>query len=124
MRAGLRDLRPEGGRIPFLMWQAPVAPLRGGEKRLHAVVVGLGDAIIFVVMAAGAADGEAKKDGACGVRGVVQVVLPPLRMVGAEFVPRAEANITGRGESIGIVGIELIAGQLLLDEPVVGFVGV
>ena len=93
------------------------------DRRLHAVVVLLQDRVELVVVAPGAVHGHAEDAAAQGPQHVVQVVVPPLGVVLlAEVDPGARPQEPG-GDA-GLVGdvVELVAGDLLAQELVVGLV--
>src|SRR5207247_4932661 len=61
----------------ILDWQRTNAERGVGEERLQAVVVLVEDRIVLVVVAAGAAEGQAKEHGTRGIGDIVQGLLPP-----------------------------------------------
>ena len=89
----------------------------------EAIVVGRRDRVELMVVAAGARERRAEEGGGRGPDHVVQLVGP---LVGRQHrvgrfhaIPRTTDEEAGRG-----VRAELIAGELIADEPVVGQVGV
>ena len=77
-----------------------------------------------MIVAAGAADAQPEEDLAGDVGDVVQDVGPLPAHVALVVFVGAQPEIAGRHPQLGIVGIELVAGELLGQEAVVGFVGV
>src|SRR6185295_18644592 len=90
-----------------------------GQER---VIVGLGDGIELVLVAAGAADGQAHECGGNRADVVVEIVVFGGFFVVGLVVPDAQTPEAGGDE--GIVGdvVDFIAGELLADELVVGLV--
>ena len=95
-----------------------------GEEGLEPVVVLLEDGIELVVVATRALHAETEEDITRRVGDVVQDGGPlPARVAVVVFVdPMPEVARGDQG--IGLIGEKFIAGQLLLDEAVVGLVGV
>ena len=125
------------GRPGFPLAQLPLIPLdliaaadravprrKGGEKRLHAVVVFLEDGIKLVIVTAGATDGQAQKRLRGRVGDVVQGFLPPLLQVDRVELIRVMPVEASRDQRIGIIGPELVPGQLLADEAIIRLVAV
>ena len=77
-----------------------------------------------MVVAAGAADAQPEEDLAGDVGDVIQDVGPLPAHVALVVFVGPQPEIAGRHSQLGIVGIELVAGKLLGQEAVVGFVGV
>ena len=77
-----------------------------------------------MVVAAGAVHGHAEKRLADGGDDVVQFVEAGLGFVGGFIVPGAQAIEAGGDDGIGRGMLEFVAGDLLADELVEGFVGV
>ncbi len=77
-----------------------------------------------MVVAAGAADAQPEEDLARDVGDVVQDVGPLPAHVALVVFVGPQPEVAGRHPQLGIIGIELIAGELLGQEAVVGFVGV
>ena len=75
-------------------------------------------------MAAGTADAQPEEDLAGDVGDVVQDVGPLPAHVALVVFVGPQPEVAGRDPQLGIVGIELVAGKLLGQEAVVGFVGV
>jgi hypothetical protein len=92
------------------------------DESEERVIVGLGDRVELVLVAAGAADGQAEKCGGDGADVVVEIVVVGGFFIVGLVVPDAKAIEAGGDE--GIVGdiFDFIAGQLLADKLVVGFV--
>ena len=99
------------------------AVLHALEDGFHRVVVQLRNGIKLVVMAAGAADGEAEQGRARGAHHVVQFVGP---LVGREHrIGRCDLVLRpAHDEARGGVGAQLVAAELLLQKGVVGLVGI
>ena len=91
------------------------------ERREKPVVVGLRDRVELVVVAAGAADGEAEHGGAGGRGHVVErVVARPLDFVGRDLRRKdAGAEKAGRLQGQRVLRRELVAGELPPHELVV-----
>ena len=91
----------------------------GGEDAVEGVVVTCGDRVEFVIVAAGAGDGEAEDTAGHDVDAVVDDVV----LITEEAA--AEGEETHRGESGFVVAEgELVGGELLVNEAVEGEVGV
>jgi hypothetical protein len=106
----------------------PIHEIGGAEDAGHGVVVGLGDGVELVIVAAGAADGETEEGAGGGIDLVVDNIHAVLFLVGfAEFVS-AEGEEAGADDvvafGVGVSGGEEIAGDLGADEFIVGFVAV
>ena len=110
-----------GGKLGGL--DRAVAMLDAREDGLDGVEVDLGDGIELVVVAFGAAEGEAEEGGAGGIHHVGEFIgaLHELEVFVLAFdaVPRA-----GDDEAGGDVSAAGVASDLLEHEAVVGFVGV
>ena len=91
----------------------------------EAVVVGLGDGVVFVVVALGALEGGAEPDGAGGVDAVEDLIDAAFLGFGAGFDVGGGAAMEASGDDLidGGVGEE-VAGDLLDGEAVEGHVGV
>ena len=100
-----------------------IAVLHALEDGFHRVIVQLRNGIKLVVMAAGAADGEAEQGRARGAHHVVQFVGP---LVGREHrIGRTDLVLRpAHDEARGGVGAQLVAAELLLQKGVVGLVGI
>ena len=90
----------------------------GGE----AVIVVLAKRIELVVVAAGTAERETEHCRGRGADDVVELIGFGLYAVVGFVVPHAETVVAGRRERVVRHGIELVAGKLLDQELVVGFV--
>jgi hypothetical protein len=91
---------------------------------LQAVIILVQDGIELVVMAAGAAIGHADEGCAYGVGDFVEVFLAAKEEgLGVALIGEV-AEEAGGDYGFGIVGPELVAGDLFMDELVVGLVGV
>ncbi len=101
-----------------------VARPHRGEERLEAVVVRLWDGVEFVVVAAGAAERHAEEGQSRRVGDVVEDFLTALLQVGGVVFVGPQAEKPGGDHGIRLVRFQLVAGQLLADESVVGQVGV
>ncbi|MFM1944030.1 MAG: hypothetical protein RI897_3012 [Verrucomicrobiota bacterium] len=101
--------------------EGAVSVLDTGENRLESVVILLRDGIELVVVAAGAAEGEAKKGCARGVDHVIQLVLA-LRE--REVRVGTFDDVVGAGDEESGCGVDAvgIAGELFTDELIVGLV--
>ncbi len=126
-----RHLGPPGGDGRLVSLSSPgrgqriiVAEPGGREERLEPVEVRLADRVELVVVAAGAADRQAEEDQARRLGDVVQGVLPPQTLVVQVDHVRVAAIEAGGDEGIGIVGGDLVAGELEPDELVVRQVAV
>ena len=99
-----------------------------GEDGLQAVVVGLLDGVEFVIVAAGAVDGEAEEGAAGGGDDVVEIVGALLQPAGeianADGVVGSGDQEAGGGFDGGVTGMELVGGELLDDEAIEGLVAV
>ena len=94
------------------------------EERLQPVVVGLQDRIELVIVAAGAAVGQAHEDRARRIGDVVEDLLPALQQVARIALIRIVAVEARRDARLRIVRPQLVARDLLLDEAVVRLVGI
>ena len=97
------------------------------EDGEQAVVIALEERVSFVIVAAGAADGEAKEDAARGRNDIVELVGAVLcqRIVGLAHVvviAGAVAAETGGDEALLIRVVDFIARDLLGDETGIRFV--
>ena len=95
----------------------------GLEDGLEAVIILLGDWVEFVIVAAGATDGEAEEDGTGGIHHVD----PFLGQVDVfhfeeHVAVGADAVEAGAGAGFGVCGIEFVGGDLLFHKTVIGFV--
>ncbi len=95
--------------------------LDAGEDGLHREEVGLGDGVELVIVALRAAHRGGEKGGAGGVDHVAQLVLP-LHLVQERVLPLHPVPRTRHDEAGGGVLAHGVAGELLEDEAVVGFV--
>ena len=100
--------------------------LRGGKIRLQAVIVLLQDRIDFVVVAAGAADGQPEDGGADDVGALDEdfVAADGDVLVAGIAADRAEAVKPRGGCQLGIVRRDFVAGDLLGEKLVERFVAV
>ena len=97
--------------------------LEGVEVGEEGVVVLLGDGIEFVVVAAGAADGETEEKGAEGVGAVFDIADVNFLLDGAALGGGDVGAVEAGGDELGGGGIgEEVAGELLGDEVGPGFV--
>ena len=102
-----------------------IGPVAGGEDRLHGEVVPLADRVVLVVVAPGAAEGQAQEGRAGRVGGVGQPLVVELALDHRRLLQRrADAVQRAGGDGLGVVGPQLVAGDLLLDEAVERLVGV
>ena len=121
--------RPQAFRLRRV--HLAVVALHAREHRPQAVILPLRNGIDFVVVAAGAVDGDAHGRGddlrhhvveIAGAGGALQHVAPRLDV--ADEVPRPRRKKARRNQRRGISGRDDIAGNLLAEELPVGFVGV
>ena len=112
------------GPLPRRGQRQVVAGQERREERLEPVIVLLQDRVELVVVAAGTADAQPEEDLARDVGDVIQDVGPLPAHVALVVFVGAQPEVAGRHSQLGIVGIELVAGKLLGQEAVVGFVGV
>ena len=132
------DLAEDVGRR-FLPGRAPrliLGPLPGpgerqivarqerSEERLEPVIVLLKDRVELVVVAAGTADAQPEEDLAGDVGDVVEDVGPLPAHVALVVLVGPQPEKAGGDLELGVVRIELVAGELLGEEAVVGLVGV
>ncbi len=95
---------------------------RVGKECLQPIIVGLQNRIVFMIVTAGAAVGQASEHGANCVSDIVQNLLPPLHQIaGVAFVRVMTIERSG-DQRIRIVRPELVSGDLLADEAIVGLV--
>ena len=125
-----------GGVFPGRAARSEVLPfVRGGrrqvlarqercEERLEPVIVFLEDRVELVVVASGAADAQPEEDLARDVGDVVEDVGPLPRHVALVVLVGSQPEVAGRDPQLGVVGIELVARELLGQEPIVGFIDV
>ena len=109
----------------FVAWEGEVGAL---EDAIEGVVVGRGDRIVFVIVAAGAADREAHYRLAERVDRVDRVLEGEVHVIDrVETKPPGDRQVAGGSDAVG-KGIgrrrrrQEIAGHLLADEDVVGLV--
>ena len=95
-----------------------------GEEGLQAVIIRLADRVVLVVVTAGAGDGEAEEHCGRGIGDVIENFLAALHQVASVAFVRVMPVEGGGDPRIRVVGKKFIAGDLVLDEAVVGFVGV
>ena len=99
-----------------------------GEEGLEAVVILVLDGVVLVVVALGATGGEAEEDAADGAGDVVEEVLAKLLFAVGVGFPRGEAEEALGDDFVGLAGglfaAVFVAGDLFLDEEVIGLVGV
>ena len=95
----------------------------GLEDGLEAIVVFLRDGIELVVVAAGATDRQTEEDRSSGIHHV-GALLDEVDVFHFEehVAVGADAVEAGAGARIGVVRVELIAGDLLFGETVIRFV--
>ena len=95
----------------------------GREDRLDGVVVAGGDGVELMVVATGALQGLGEEGFADAVGDIIEEALPCDlgHLHGGEF-PRTHTEESGGDDELGIVRVDLIAGDLLADEFVVRFV--
>ena len=121
--------------LPHQFGIAGILPILAVDRRedgLQRVVVVLRDGVELVVVALGAVDRDARERADRVGHHVVAVEVASDLAVGlglrhlavADQVPRAGGDETDRLLAVGRIGKEHVAGDLLLDEPGVGLVGV
>src|SRR6185436_16963869 len=89
-----------------------------GEEGLQPVVVAVQDGVKFVVVAAGAAVGQAQENRTDGVSNVVEDLLAAENGVGQVAFVRPGAVEAGGNLGGRVARIQLVAGDLLPDEAV------
>src|SRR5262249_54128613 len=89
-----------------------------------AVVVSLLDRVEFVIVAAGAAEGDAEERRRGRVGDVVEDLLAPLLDVDGVVLVGWVPEEAGRNQGIGVARRDLVAGELFLDEAIIGLVAV
>src|SRR5207237_1208992 len=92
------------------------------EIRLEPIVVPLGNRVVLVVVAPGTAHREAEDRRSDGVRNVVEYLLAAQTQVAGIALVGIMATESGRHKRVRLVWIQLISGDLLLDEAVIGLV--
>ena len=90
-----------------------------GEETVERVIIGRGDGIELVVVAAGALNGEPHESAG----GHVDPVVDDVRLIVEEPATQGQEPHGGQGLAIGLSG-HLVSGQLLDNEPVVRQVAV
>ena len=90
-----------------------------GEESVKRVVVGRGDGIELVVVAAGALDGEPHESAG----GHVDSVIDNVGLIVKKPATQGQKTHGGQGLAIGLGG-QLVSGQLLDEEPIVRQVAV
>ena len=101
----------------------PLGKLGGSESSLKAIKVASGDRIELVIMTAGAAQGMGEEHLTHTVGDVIQKSLAgDLRDLHARQLPGSHAEEPDSHPHLGGFRIELVAGDLLTDELIVGFV--
>ena len=101
-----------------------VAEAGTGEEGLKVVIVGLGNRVELMVVAAGAADRQAQEYQSGRLGDVVEGILPAQSLVVQVDHVGIAAIEPGGDEGPGIVGPHLVAGELQADELVVGQVAI
>ncbi len=119
---GTRARFPVGPRLG--VGQDDVVLLRLGQERLQPIVVGLREVVELVIVAAGAADGQAEKYRTDAIRHFREdfVAAEGHFRVAGVATDRAEPIETDRDFAVGLSGSDLVAGQLFADELVIGLV--
>ena len=92
------------------------------EERQEPVVVALGERIFLVVVAAGAVDRQAQENLASRRDDAVQAVETGQLAVGGLVVPETQPVKPGGDQRLGRGRVDLVAGELLLEKPIVGLV--
>ena len=99
-----------------------LGPSQAVEEGDHSVIVLLGEGIELVIVAAGTAHGQAQECLGGGPDHVIQLIEAVLVEVGRLVVPGAQPVEPHRDMSLGGGVLQLVPGQLLQNEPVVGLV--
>ena len=120
------DQRREFAR-PAVFLRPGERVIRSGEETVEGVIVARGDRVVLVVVAPGAAERQAEHRLAGRVQAVLDDLVLVLQLPGAE--PLRLGEEPGRDHPPGIilarpVGGQDVAGDLLVEEPVVRDVGV
>ena len=124
----------QGGFCAFVFFQfgivhGPLVALHPGEDGPELVIFLLTDRVELVIVAAGAihrhAHGGGHHLGGHVVEiepagGAAQLVAPRLDL--PDEIPRPRREESGRDDRLGLIGPEDVAGDLLFQKPVVGFV--
>ena len=93
------------------------------EEGGKLIEVSLGDRVIFVIVAAGALDGECEKDGGCGVNAVGDVFGVVFSFNDATFCGEDVIAVKAGCDFLAESGIgEEVSGELFSEELVVGHV--
>ena len=90
-----------------------------GEETVERVIIGRGDGIELVVVAAGALNGEPHESAG----GHVDPVVDDVRLIIEKPTPQGQEPHGGQGLAIGLGG-HLVSSQLLDNEPVIGQIAV
>src|SRR5262249_53903897 len=85
------------------------------EHAIEAIIILLGDGIVFMIMAAGTGDGKAKKPACCGIDLVIYLIV---RIVIEETAEGQEAE--GRETPAREFWVNQIGGELVLNKLVKG----
>ena len=115
-----RDQRGIGGGVPFVLWLVVVADV--AEEREHLIIVLLRDRVEHVVVAAGAADGQAHECFRRRLEHVVESVEFREPFVVRFIVPHAESIKPGGDQAFVVHVRQLVPGNLLKHESVIRLV--
>ena len=126
---GLGGAEILGDEVAVVLGRRLVAPADlvgrdAPEERQHPVVVGLGNRIAAVVVAAGAADRHAEHDPGRRIEDRVEIVVLGERGVRRLVVPDAQSQIAGGDDRRGGGVVDLVAGELVGQKLVVRHVRV
>ena len=99
-----------------------VLDARVGKERLQAIVILVQDRIELVIVTPGASIRQAEEGGRHRVGDVVQKLLPALHEIACIALVGEMAIESGGDQSRGIVGVKLVARDLLAHEAVVRLV--
>ena len=97
-------------------------PSGSWQRRRRACIIAGGQGIELVIVALQAAHGGGEKGLPHGVHDIVEIELARLGGLDHGVVERAHAQESGGDEHFRIVGIDLVARELLQHELVVGLV--
>ena len=109
----------------FLALDGIIKLVARGENSLERKILPLRKGIVFVVVTAGAGQGQPEERGARGVDPVSVLIVFEFAGDHARFLQDGASGVEAGGETrVGIAREKFVAGDLLLDETVERFVGV
>ena len=109
----------------FLPWQFSILKTQRTEHCLHAIKILGGNRVELVIMAFRTAQFGGEKRDADRVDHVIEILLTSYGLhAHRRMLPRAHAQETCGNHVIGVVGLELIAGNLLAYKLVIRLVGI